>query len=50
MKLIVSVVGEANRPDTISNDPNALYEAKRANIILKKLPDVKTPVSKFLKG
>ncbi|MGA3278128.1 flavodoxin family protein [Lactiplantibacillus pentosus] len=50
MKLIVSVVGEANRPDTISNDPNALYEAKRANIILKNLPDVKTQVSKFLKG
>ncbi|MDE4414911.1 flavodoxin family protein [Lactiplantibacillus plantarum] len=37
MKLIVSVIGEANRPDTISNDPNALYEAKKANIILKKL-------------
>ncbi|WP_260353136.1 flavodoxin family protein [Lactiplantibacillus paraplantarum] len=35
MKLIASVIGEANRPGTICEDLNALTEARNVNRILK---------------
>ncbi|UQS83611.1 flavodoxin family protein [Bombilactobacillus thymidiniphilus] len=37
MELLTSVIGEANRPNTIQNDSHALSQAEAANTMLKKL-------------